>query len=624
MDPSSLLYMAMAVFGIGLVIFVHELGHYLAARLCGVRVETFSLGMGPRLVGWRVGPTLYQIALVPLGGFCRMAGEERRRDGRAPLPDELPAKSVGARFFIYSGGVLMNVLFGLTVFPILFHFGVRFSQPVLGEPYPGSPAWHARLAAGLEVLEVNGSRVIDFSDIHGEVAIGNPDATVLLLRDPRTGETRERRITPRYEPEIGVAMIGVRPALDLDGEGRPALLVDPEGPAAEAGLQDGDRLVAVEGSLPGLPLARQLDERVQSGEPFRVRVARAGGAGAEGAPAELEVALAARPAEEPGPARLGIHPPYNAILDVRSGPETDRIDLRPDDRVLAAGGRPILRAHDFRRALTELGTPLDLLVRRGARELTVALPALTPAETLSLLDDLQVDLDRETCAVVVQPGEAGAAAGLQDTDCILAVDGVRVEDFTGISNLVRKSVASGRPTHLALERPGPDGQSRFLDLDVTPAAAPRLTYGLGLREAVYTFRTGSVFEAMRIGTQRSWKSLIDSWLVLERILQGRISAEQSVGGIITIGVLSYSSAEAGLDILFYLLCIISINLAFLNVLPIPVLDGGHLLFLLVEKIKGSPVSERVLGYSQMVGVVLILSLVVYVTYNDLMRWVFPS
>jgi regulator of sigma E protease len=69
---------------------------------------------------------------------------------------------------------------------------------------------------------------------------------------------------------------------------------------------------------------------------------------------------------------------------------------------------------------------------------------------------------------------------------------------------------------------------------------------------------------------------------------------------------------------------LSINLAFLNVLPIPVLDGGHLFFLLVEKIKGSPVSERVLGYSQMVGVVLIISLMVYVTFNDVVRWLLPK
>src|SRR5262245_13093669 len=89
------------IFGVGLVIFVHELGHYLAARFCKVRVETFSLGFGPRLFAARIGPTTYQVALVPLGGFCRMAGEERRLEDLPAAPDELHAKSVGARFFIY-------------------------------------------------------------------------------------------------------------------------------------------------------------------------------------------------------------------------------------------------------------------------------------------------------------------------------------------------------------------------------------------------------------------------------------------------------------------------------------------------------------------------------------------
>ena len=74
---------------------------------------------------------------------------------------------------------------------------------------------------------------------------------------------------------------------------------------------------------------------------------------------------------------------------------------------------------------------------------------------------------------------------------------------------------------------------------------------------------------------------------------------------------------------FFFLCLVSINLAFINVLPFPVLDGGHLFFLIIEKLKGSPVSNRVLGTSQAIGVVLLISLMVYVTYNDLVRWVFP-
>jgi regulator of sigma E protease len=113
--------------GIGLVIFVHEFGHFVAARWCKVRVECFSLGFGPRLFGWRRGTTLYQIAAVPLGGYVKMAGEEHA--GGPIQPDDLRAKSVGQRFFIFSGGVLMNVVFGLVVFPIVLFYGVPFSAP---------------------------------------------------------------------------------------------------------------------------------------------------------------------------------------------------------------------------------------------------------------------------------------------------------------------------------------------------------------------------------------------------------------------------------------------------------------------------------------------------------------
>src|SRR5262245_52400127 len=176
------------VFGVGLVIFVHELGHYLAARFCRVRVETFSLGFGPRLLARRIGPTTYQIALVPLGGFCRMAGEERRLDGLPPQPDELPAKSVGARFFIYSGGVLMNMLFGLIVFPILFQVGVPFTRPIIGQTVPGGAAWRARLPEGHEVVSVNGHQVLEFEHLLTEIALGDPGHTRLVLRDPRTGQ----------------------------------------------------------------------------------------------------------------------------------------------------------------------------------------------------------------------------------------------------------------------------------------------------------------------------------------------------------------------------------------------------------------------------------------------------
>src|SRR6187549_158282 len=174
MDFESILRIVQVTLGIGLVIFVHELGHFLAARLNGVRVEVFSIGMGPRILGWARRGTRYQLALVPIGGYVRMAGEERRTDGLPPAPDDLSSKSVGARFFIYSGGVLMNLLFGLVVFPIVFYFGVPLPKPVLGDPLPGGPAWLANIKGGTEVLEVNGEDVFDFTHIPTSIALGDP------------------------------------------------------------------------------------------------------------------------------------------------------------------------------------------------------------------------------------------------------------------------------------------------------------------------------------------------------------------------------------------------------------------------------------------------------------------
>ena len=118
----------------------------------------------------------------------------------------------------------------------------------------------------------------------------------------------------------------------------------------------------------------------------------------------------------------------------------------------------------------------------------------------------------------------------------------------------------------------------------------------------------------------SWRFLTDTWLTLKKMVTGEVSTE-NMGGIITISAVSYDQAGQGWAKLFFFLCMLSINLAFLNVLPIPVLDGGHLFFCLVEAVKGSPVSERTLGYSQIVGLVLILTLMVYVTYQDVMRFI---
>ncbi|MEM8712326.1 MAG: site-2 protease family protein, partial [Planctomycetota bacterium] len=113
-----MLNILLVVFGIGLVIFVHELGHFMAARWCGARVEVFSLGFGPRLFGWKRGDTMFQVAVVPLGGFVKVAGEYF--DGTTDKePGTLSSLNVPQRFLYYSGGVIMNMLFALVAMPLV-------------------------------------------------------------------------------------------------------------------------------------------------------------------------------------------------------------------------------------------------------------------------------------------------------------------------------------------------------------------------------------------------------------------------------------------------------------------------------------------------------------------------
>jgi regulator of sigma E protease len=187
-----------------------------------------------------------------------------------------------------------------------------------------------------------------------------------------------------------------------------------------------------------------------------------------------------------------------------------------------------------------------------------------------------------------------------------------------LQELVSRAADAGLAVRLSVERPIPGEAPAQLELVVDPQPIAGVDWGFSPLTGRYVYRSESLSEALAAGALCSWRFVEDSWLTIKRMLLGQVGS-QNIGGIITIGRASYSWAEEGLAKLFYFLAMLSINLAFLNVLPIPVLDGGHLAFLLIEKLKGSPVSERVYGYSQMVGLVLILSLMVYVTYNDILR-----
>ncbi len=619
--------------GIGLVIFVHELGHFLAARYCGVRVDVFSLGFGPRLWSRTRGGTCYQVALIPLGGYVKMAGEESA--GGAPRPDELQAKSVSQRFLIFSGGVIMNVIFGMVIFPIVLAVGVPFTQPVLGTPQPGGPAWQAGLEAGTRVLSINGKSVFGFMHIPNEVALGPTEGSLLEILEPDAEEARTITVVPVYSERMGTLTLGVTPPMDPEHRIKVA-----KGSAAQvAGLRKGDRLLALAGAPPGLPLDASLALAQRQGAALDLTIERAG--------ERLQVHLKPTPGPASEVPLLGIARPAQLVTALRPGDSLGGLGLRVGDRLLAVGEQAVLRPGDLHRILAGGCAETAWRVLRDGAALELVQQGLTPEQGLALANSIALGEDWDTTRLVIMPGSAAERAGLRDADELLELGPA------GATTLLERSLAGAAggsgprapgPTTIAghrdimtLSRAAAEADSALLfrvrrtdagglspttlDIEVTPAPWRDPVYGLSLALAEYTYQAPSLWSAVTVGISSSWRFVEEAWLTLQRVASRQVKGD-NIGGIITIGVVSHTWASVAFTKFLFFLCMLSMNLAFLNVLPIPVLDGGHLFFLLIEKLKGSPVSEKIFGYSQMAGLIVILSLMLYVTYNDIMRWIF--
>ena len=603
MDPAALLRTLQVALGIGMVIFVHEAGHFLAARWCGVRVEVFSLGFGPPLLSFRRGSTTYQLALVPFGGYVRMAGEGAL-PGSKPAPDELGAKSVGARFFVYSGGVLMNLVFALVAFPIAYSFGVPITRPVIGTPVPGGGAWAAGIPAGSELLEVGGAPLRDFEDLVGAVALNGARAVEVTYRSPQ-GVTRTTQVDPNRDDDLGFYRIGVRVGSDPDGR----LLVDPEGPAARAGLGAEDRLQRVVGMPATLTLAEQLSWALELEQPLVLEV--------RDQDDQLRtVTLAPTWSEVPERLLFGVGPAGTTVAAVRPRGLAQDLGLRAGDRLLSCGTRALHAPRDLRSALLSEGPQSELVLEREGERLSVALPD-SLEDRARVAGDLELPSDMDSSRVWVDPRGAAGLAGVPSGAILLELDGVPVSSWLEIQARCGRAVQTGAALTVLARAPGTEEPATWT-LTAAPAQARDLGFDLAPPDGVY--RTEGLGAALLEGVRASGRFLVHTGLTLKRMATQEVSTK-NLGGIITISRVSYRVSSMGWTKLLFFLCILSVNLAFLNVLPIPVLDGGHLFFLLVERLKGSPVSARTLGYSQMVGMVLIVTLMVYVTYNDLLRWI---
>ena len=232
------------LFVLGVLIFVHELGHFLAARRLGVRVLTFSLGFGPKLFNVKRGDTEYCVSLIPLGGYVKMAGENVE-DPRAGKPDEFLSKTKWERFQILIAGPVMNILLAFVVTTVVLLQGAEVpafeeETPVLGGVIAGSPAAKAGLQRGDTILTAAGEKVATWNALNMAIGI-RPEKDVTLTLE-RAGQPVTVNLQTTSETKFQFGSIGVLP--DINPIIRSAI---PGDPADKAGLKAGDAVLAVDG-----------------------------------------------------------------------------------------------------------------------------------------------------------------------------------------------------------------------------------------------------------------------------------------------------------------------------------------------------------------------------------------
>lgn len=657
--------------GLGAVIFVHELGHFLVAKACGVKCEKFYVGFdvaGLKLLRFQRGETEYGIGILPLGGYVKMLGQDdnpariaaemerarvrREQEGAAGEqqdtnytldPRSYLAKSVPQRMAIISAGVVMNVIFAFVFAVIAYGMGVTYLPCVVSEVIPGSPAWQAGLEIGDEIVQIDDLKKPRFRDLRSGVSLNDPDQRIpLVVSRPGVEEALTFQLLP--DSTRGIPTIGIKSPRSLTlYRDQPYL---PDSPAAEAvpALEGGDVLRMADGVE--LKTFRDfvtvLAQKRQRSLELTVERLQGTRKGAGDTADAIEVRI------EPSPMKsLGLVMHMGPITAVQTGSPASTVDIQRGDVLNTIDGQPIGNPVTLPQRLDQMAAQQDAVrlgLTRGGEQLEVHVP-LRAGHWYGRPDMMGTPMGAPSLGVAyeiipkvaaIDPAGPAAKHDVRLGDQIVNARFVASED--DIPDTVAGLVDMGA-IPFSEEEPNWPAFHEFLQ-NATPAVSVELAVqrgnqdykvvlqpvtssqwftterGLILAPVERTLQADSFTEAIVLGARETKDALLMVYRFLQRIVQQHISP-RLLGGPVTIAKIAGESAFAGPAMLLIFLTVLSANLAVINFLPIPLLDGGHMVFLIVEGIRGKPVSERFVVALHTIGFVLLVSLMLFVIALDL-------